>query len=130
MEYIVVHIAGAVYSLSDMIIFEILQKVGDQMYMQMIVQVEDVLEDIYVFKWSEIPKEIMEIYDYVNSKSTIERNILFGTHIARKENRNYGLINFKENPIGKYGTIRESIEYDPSIFTRMLRILKCAKNLQ
>lgn len=131
MEYIVIHIAGAVYSLSDMIIFELLQNVAGEMMMRVIVQIEDVLEETFVFNWSEIPSEVLEIYNYVNSKSSLKGGVLIGTHIGRKQDHQYALIKFDKNPIGEYNThpLVNSQDADVNMFKRMHSIMKHAKNM-
>lgn len=131
MEYIVIHIAGAVYSLSDMIIFELLQNVAGEMMMRVIVQIEDVLEETFVFNWSEIPSEVLEIYNYVNSKSSLKGGVLIGTHIGRKQDHQYALIKFDKNPIGEYNThpLVNSPDADVNMFKRMHSIMKHAKNM-
>lgn len=131
MEYIVIHVAGAVYCLSDMIIFEMLQNATGELCMRIVVQIEDVLQETFVFEWSKIPTEVMQIYNYVNSKSSLKDNILYGTHIGRTQDHKYALMKFKKNPIGEYNTcpLVTSQDADASMFKDMLARMMQAKKL-
>ena len=61
---------GAVYCITDMIIFELLKNMSDnQLYLSVIVQYNDERDEATtMFKWGEIPKDIMDIYNYVDKK--------------------------------------------------------------
>lgn len=126
-----IHIAGAVYCLSDMIIFEIMQSIAGDRCMRVIVQIEDVVEETFVFQWSKIPSEVMEIYEYVNMKSSLRNNILTGTHIGRSQEHKYALMKFAKNPVGEYNTtpLTSSPDADASMFKDMLARMKHAKKL-
>lgn len=131
MEYIVIHVAGAVYCLSDMVIFELLRNVAGELMMRVIVQIEDVVEENHVFRWSEMPAEVLEIYNYVNSKSFFKHNILYGTHIGRKQDHQYALIKFDKHPVGENNTspLVNSPDADPNIFKEMCMRMKHNKNI-
>ena len=114
-----------------MIIFELLQNAAGEMMMRVIVQIEEVLEDTFMFNWSEIPSEVLEIYNYVNSKSSLKGGVLIGTHIGRKPEHQYTLIKFGKNPIGEYNThpLITSPYANINMFKRLLSIMKHAKNI-
>lgn len=130
-DYIVIHIAGAVYCLSEMIIFEILQNITGELVMRVIVQYEDILEDTFLYNWSEIPTSVLEIYTCVNSKSYIKDNILYGTHIGRKQDHEYVLVKFNKHPIGEYNQTSTEItskETDITILNEIHSRMKYAKS--
>lgn len=126
---VLVHIVGAVYSGGDTITFEVLQQIGGQMYLSAVVQCEQVLEDTYTFGWDKIPDEVMDIYKYVNSKSTLEEGILFGPHILRPDSNTYALCKFKSPVIGATRQITEWSEITPSFFRHFARDMKKFKQL-
>jgi hypothetical protein len=126
---VLVHITGAVYSSGDTIVFEVQQHIGGNMYLSVVVQCEEILEDTYTFRWDKIPEEVRYIYEYVNSKSCIQDNILFGTHIARPDDRKYAICKFGSPVIGKCSQVSEWSEMTPSFFKHFERQMKRVKNL-
>ena len=99
-DCIVVHISGAVYSGGDTIIFKMLQQFTGDLYLSVIVQCEEIFEDVYTFSWDKIPEDVRCVYEYVNSKSFIRNNILFGAHLGRRDKRTYALCN-TNNSVGE-----------------------------
>ena len=102
-EFLRVHTAGAVYCITDMILFDVLQKIGDQYYLHMCIQIDEFDEKNFLFRWDEIPKDVSDIYEYVKSTSIIEATpngsyTLYGDHIARRNSHKYTLINFPNDP--------------------------------
>lgn len=128
-DCVLVHVSGAVYSCGDTIIFEVLQQVGGQFYLSAVVQCEQVLEDTYTFRWDKIPDDVSELYKYVNNKSTIDNDILFGTHIARPDDRMYAICKFKTPFIGQMREITEWSEATPTFFKHFLRQMKKIKKI-
>ena len=127
---IVVHIAAAVYSCGDTITFEILQDIPGQLYLRVILQYEEIMEDVCVFNWDQIPTEVRDIYEYVNANSSMRNGILFGTHILRKDNRNYALAKMSENPIGQTREIMDTVPYNNTeSLKRLARQMKTVKNI-
>lgn len=123
------HTAGAVYSLGDTIIFEALLH-NDDKYMKVVVQYDDIMFDTYIFKSEDVPTDVMQIYDYVKSKSIIRHNILLGPHILRNDNRTYALTKLCVN-IGQTTQLKlaDCAEYDNDMFARLLRNMKHVKQL-
>jgi hypothetical protein len=128
-ECILVHVAGAVYQSGDTIVFEVHQHIGGHMYLSVVVQCEEILEDTYTFRWDKIPAEVGVIYEYINSKSSMDDNILFGTHIARPDDRVYAICKFRSPVIGTYSQISEWSEMTPRFFKHFERNMRRVKNL-
>lgn len=128
-DCIVVHVAGAVYSCGDTIVFEVLQQIGGQMYLSVVVQCEQVLENTYTFRWDNIPDDVSSLYEYVNCKSSMHNDVLFGTHIARPDDREYAICKFLKPVIGETREITEWQEATPSFFKHFVRQLKKTKNI-
>lgn len=139
MDAVTIDVAGAIYSLSDMIIFEVMRKFTGELSMRVIVQIEDVIEQIFTYDWDKIPSEVMELYSYTTTKSYFKNKVLFGTHLGRKEDRNYALMSFDRYPIGEYSIAMDSekpsgpesyiLEKDEGMFSRILKKLKHVKNI-
>jgi len=133
-DFICVHIAGAVYCITDMVIFEVLKKIGDQYYLHMIIQRDEIEEIKFLFRWDEIPKNVLDIYEYVKSTSILEINdnyyTLYGNHIGRKNNHKYILNNYINNPfqIIEINDVNypneDDIEFINTIADNM-RVVKC-----
>jgi hypothetical protein len=71
--------------------------------MVVILQDDDIKEYVSVFKWGEIPKNVMHIYYYMLATSTIEMNsdnlyVLYGRHIGRFQHHKYTLMTYSSNP--------------------------------
>lgn len=116
-EFLRVHIAGAVYCITDMILFDILKKIGDQYYLQMCIQINEFEEKRFIFRWDEIPKDVSEIYEYVNVTSVLEATsngsyILYGNHIGRRQDHKYVLINFLNDPFNNTAVDSDYSELD------------------
>ena len=133
-DFIRVHIAGAVYCITDMIIFEVLQKIGDQYYLYMTIQENEIEEVNFLFRWDEIPKNVMDIYEYVNSTSLLEitgeHYVLYGNHIGRKNNHKYTLCKYINNPlqIVELGEITYPNKNDNELINTIaenMKIVKC-----
>lgn len=97
-----INIVGAIYCITDMIIFEVLQK-GDEQYLNICIQINEDDERVFLFKWDHIPENIRVIYEYVKDTSIIEESdnifTLYGNHIGRRNNHKYVLANFMSNPL-------------------------------
>ena len=123
--------SGAVYCTSDCIYFKVLGKIGDQHHLY--VTVSDYENECnYLFTWNNIPEDVMKIYEYVNNTSFFgEKHILFGCHIARKNDNIYSLDKYPENPIGKDIIIVDSdlSEYNKNLFKRFWKTLQKVKNI-
>lgn len=95
-DFFTYHMCGAIYCLSDMIIFEVLSNTYDQYYLRTILQQDDLNVTEYTFSWDNIPVDIKDIYNYVNETSTLEhidnKVVLYGTHIGRHQNNKYKLM--------------------------------------
>jgi hypothetical protein len=102
-EFLRIHIAGAVYCITDMILFDVLQKIGDQYYLHMCIQINEFEEKRFIFRWDEIPKDVSDIYEYVKQTSVVEATsngsyTLYGNHIGRHQDHKYVLINYLNDP--------------------------------
>jgi hypothetical protein len=124
-DCVTIHVAGAVYCLSDSVYFEVLKEIGGMLYLRTIIEVEDGIIN-YTFRWCEVPSEIMKLYDLADTKSFMSNSILFGCHLLRKSNNIYAITKFSDNPIGK--TDRVSLddvsEYDGKMFQSILNRVK------
>jgi hypothetical protein len=130
MSYVVVHIAAAVYSCGDTITFEVLQEICGQLYLRVIVQYEEIMEEVFVFRWDKIPTEVREIYEFVSANSSKYDGILLGTHILRNDARQYALAKFIKDPIGQTREIPEAIQCkDTKCFITLASQMKAVKNL-
>ena len=121
--------AGAVYSLGDTIVFEILKHNNDQ-YIRVIVQYEDIMYDTYIFKYHEIPTEVMQIFDYIRLKSFVRNHIMLGPHILRSSDNTHAICRLRAMP-GQTTrlNIEEAVEYDHNMFTRLLGDMRKMKQL-
>lgn len=102
-ECIRVKIAAAVYSITDMVVFEVYKKISeDTYYLVATLQENEFNEKVAVFQWEDIPTDIMDIYDYVTATSVLEQKddtcILYGTHIGRRNNHKYILAQYLKHP--------------------------------
>ncbi len=131
-DFIKVHTCGAVYNLSDSMYFDVLQKIGDQCYLNIHIETEE--GDIQLlYSWDKIPQVVLQIYEYVDKKSFMsENNIVYGCHINRTDSNIFALRKFQENPIGKYVTIcdKDMSVYDDNFFHTRWRNLKRVKNIE
>lgn len=91
-------IVGGLYSLSDMIFFEVLEKAG-QTYIRVILQEDDTEagEALFAFAYEDMPVDIRDIYKYVKDTSTVDDEVIYGTHIGKHQNKRYRLIDIDEN---------------------------------
>jgi hypothetical protein len=121
--------AGAVYSLGDTIVFEVLKHNDDQ-YMRVIVQAEDVMYYTYIFKYHETPTEVMQIFDYVRSKSFIRNNMMLGPHILRSSDNTHAISRLRVMP-GETTRLntQEAAEYHHKMFARLLSDMRRMKQL-
>lgn len=100
-------IVGAVYSMTDMLFFEIFKEItSDSYYMRVIITIDDLQECTVLFAWESVPSSIMDIYDYVKTTSFMQTNndmsyTLYGNHIGRCKDYKYNLITFFENPVNE-----------------------------
>ncbi len=126
----VVHIAAAVYSCGDTITFEMLQDITGQLYLRVILQYEEIMEEVYVFNWDQIPAEVRDIYEYANTYSSLRNGVLFGTHILRKDDRQYVLAKMSKNPLGQTREIMDAVAYNNSqSLKRLANQMKMVKNI-
>lgn len=127
-DCVVVHIAGAVYSCGDIILFEMLRDMLGQLYMRVTVQIEQIMQETYIFNYNEIPTEMKEIFEYVNDNSFVKNDILYGTHILRKDDTLYTVMGFKKNPIGEEIVIFTTGDaYDADTYKMLARQMKHIK---
>ena len=121
--------AGAVYSLGDKIVFEVLKHNDDQ-YMRVIVQAEEIMYDTYIFKYHETPIDVMQIFDYVRSKSFIRNHIMLGPHILRSSDNTYAISRLRVIP-GEITILNTEVaeEYEQKLFARLLRNMRKMKQL-
>jgi hypothetical protein len=88
------------------------------------------MEEVYVFNWDEIPTEVRDIYEYVNTYSSMCNGVLFGTHILRKDNRQYVLAKMSKNPLGQTREIMDAVAYNNSqSLQRLANQMKMVKNI-
>ena len=123
--------SGAVYCMSDCIYFEVLNKIGDQYYLHITVSDEHDVQT-YLFAWNKVPQNIMNIYQYIDSRSFFDKtNALFGCHMLRKGDDVFKLMKYPENPIGKDVNISDSYisDYDQVFFDSLWQELQEAKNI-
>jgi hypothetical protein len=125
-DCVTIHVAGAVYCLSDSVYFEVLKEIGGMLYLRTIIEVEDGIIN-YTFRWREVPSEIMELYELADIKSFMRNSILFGCHLLRKSNNIYAITKFSANPIGKTDkvSIDDVSEYNGEMFRSLLSRVKC-----
>jgi hypothetical protein len=131
-DCIILHVTGAVYSCGDVIIFEVLQEICGEMYLQVSIQYDEVMEDVYIFKWCDIPEEVRAIYEFANTKSTIVDNVLYGAHILRKDDSMYALCKFRNEPVGTEKSLpyKEYEEYDGQMFIHLAMHMNQVKELK
>jgi hypothetical protein len=113
-DFFRIHIAAAVYCITDMIIFNVLQKYNDGYYLHIVIQKNEIEEVSFLYKWCDIPKCIAEMYQYVISKSNIEIDqynnyVLYGTHIGRSKDYKYTLNRFDYDPLNYVEIEEETI---------------------
>jgi hypothetical protein len=123
-DTVVVHIAGAVYSCGDVMIFKVLQQIGGSNYLNVTVQCEQVCEDSYTFRWDNVPEEVMEVYEFVNKKSYLNGSILFGPHIGRIDENNYAICKFSKPVIGEAEEVTEFCEQMPVYWLRFAKQIR------
>jgi hypothetical protein len=123
-DTVVVHIAGAVYSCGDVMVFKVLQQIGGSSYLNVVVQCEQICEDSYTFRWDNIPEEVREIYEFVNNKSCLSKSILFGPHIGRIDENRYAICKFDKQVIGEAEEVTEFCEQIPAFFLRFARQIR------
>jgi hypothetical protein len=94
------HISGAVYCITDMIILtEYKDLCSSNKYLAVVVLEDDIIEHNATFLWVDIPKDIMDIWEYVTKTSSLEYDksanlVLYGNHIGRVKNYKYNLMTF------------------------------------
>jgi len=131
MEFTRLHIAGAFLSNADCIYFEVLKKISDQYHMLVTIS-QDHDEEYFLFPWDMIPQNIMNIYEYINSKSSLDQdNVLTGCHMSRKGDDVYEVAKYPKNAIGNDVKIMDSqiSMYDEERFREIWITLKSVKNL-
>jgi hypothetical protein len=101
-----VNIAGAVYYLNDIIVFELYKALtSDQQYLKMILTKDDeTAEAISVFDWNDVPSDVLNIYKYVASTSYITYTEgscykLMGNHIGRIKDYKMHIFSSLDNPL-------------------------------
>ena len=108
-----------------MIIFELLKNMSDnQLYLSVIIQYNDECDEATsTFEWDKIPKDIFDIYDYVNSTSVLEIQndeiILYGNHIGRYQNHKYVLTKFIRNPYD-FTEVKAEKEYEGTCMQELI----------
>lgn len=94
------NIAGAIYCITDMIIFQEYKEIaGDSKYLEVIVTIDDINEEQAIYKWSDIPEHIFDIYEYVSKTSSMTDNVLRGNHLGRVRDYKMEIARFPTNPI-------------------------------
>lgn len=131
-EFLRVHIAGAVYCITDMIVFDVLKKIGDQYYLHMCIQINEFEEKNFLFRWDEIPNDVSDIYEYVKSTSIVQITpngsyTLYGDHIARCNSHKYTLIKFPNDP---FKIIELDVEYSELDDENTKFIAEIAENMR
>lgn len=142
-ECIRIKIAAAVYSITDMVIFEVYKKISeDKYYLVAILQEDEINEKVSIFEWDNIPADIMSIYEYVSSTSILEEQddicVLYGTHIGRRKNYKYVLTRYAIHPcqedtmhlLQMHEQNTENTDKDLlESYTDILQTMKIVKNL-
>jgi hypothetical protein len=117
-ECIRTHVSGAVYSITDMIIFNEYKDLhSSDKYLNVVVLEDDIIEHKTVFLWTEIPEDIMDILQYVTKTSSLEYDendnmVLYGNHIGRVKNYRYNLMTFLGNGFDIYEVVDKSQKTD------------------
>lgn len=130
MESIIVHMSGAIYSTNDVIIFKVLKVIGEQYYMEVLLLYEEVMEDTFIFRWDQIPEAVLQIYNFITSKSGIINKTLFGPHLFKNDEKIYCIRKINKNIIGQTLTIdlNPSKSYYTEMFSTIARhICMCMK---
>lgn len=125
-DCIKIHMAGAVYCITDMIIFEIYKDIHSMdYYLNVVITQDEMTEYRTIFRWDQIPEDVMEIYDYVNHTSALEINdnsyVLYGTHIGRIHNHKYKLMTSLNEHLNTYEVIDQSFRRDTEQVTNMCK---------
>ncbi len=122
-DYIRVHSCGAVYYLSDSIYFDVLTKVGYPYYLKICIEEEEG-DNVLLFRWDNIPDDIMQVYNYIVDKSYVgKNNTMLGPHINRSDGRIYALCKVPDGHIGSYVAIDDTIipDYNAKFFSMLLK---------
>lgn len=102
------NMVGAIYYLTDMILFEVYNSLSDnEQYLCMTITKDDetvVYTDIY--EWQNVPTYVMDIYEYVTNTSKLVPDCsqqgcykLYGNHIGRCKDYQMHLASFASDPL-------------------------------
>lgn len=117
-ECIRTHVSGAVYSITDMIIFSEYKDLhSSDKYLNVVALEDDIKEHNAVFLWADIPEDIRDILEYVTKTSSLERDendnmVLYGNHIGRIKNYRYNLMTFLGDGFDIYEVVNKSQKKD------------------
>jgi hypothetical protein len=98
------HMAGAIYCMTDMIIFTVYKALTtNKQYLHICITYDDEMSEMLgMFEWENVPTDIMQIYDYVSSKSctmmSSDHYKLYGTHIGRTKDYKMHIGSFNTDP--------------------------------
>lgn len=94
-----INIVGAYYKVSSVIILKLFKK-GEKQYIN--VYLDDYNCEYCCFLWNDIPKDLLDIYNYLNMTSKVKyydnKYVLYGPHIGRFQNSSYNIISYEKNP--------------------------------
>lgn len=95
----IINIVGAYYKVSNIIILKLFQK-DEEQYIN--VYLDDYNCEYCCFLWNDIPKDLLDIYNYLNMTSKIyyhdKKYVLNGPHIGRFQNTTYSITSYERNP--------------------------------
>jgi hypothetical protein len=100
--------AGAIYYLTDMILFEVYNSLSDnEQYLCMTVTKDDeTVVTTEIYRWQNVPTYVMDIYKYVANTSKIVTHCsqqgcykLYGNHIGRCKDYQMHLASFASDPL-------------------------------
>ena len=101
-QYTKINVAGAIYYSTDMIIFEEYEDTDSARYLHIITLEDDIKESRTVIAYSDLPEDLVHLYEYVKSTSSIETKeqqyVLYGNHIGRSKNYKFRIMSFPDNP--------------------------------
>lgn len=97
---------AAVYSVTDMIIFKVMEDEFTQTcIVEVCITIDDINDTCFTIPFSEMDEALLNVYNFVKSKSSMEvvdgtSLSVRGTHIGRAREYNYSLFTLMGNPIG------------------------------
>lgn len=130
---IVINMIAAVWYLTDMIIFNVLDdKKNNITVVEVCITINDFEENVFTIPFNSMDPMLKTIYNYVFAKSNLtfdnDKFTLIGTHIGRKRDYKYTMFNLDKNPIGtsvKYelkNPTQEEIDLYTDIYNTMINV--------